>query len=502
LSTTKTHAEMQHLADVRPRLAWQAVVLFSTLLALAAMALWLALSFALAGIEPARYRDVAVEAARSGALVEVYRLPFAPGKEFYPHGGDDCLTLAMLIAPRESRLRAAASPRVPVGEFRSVTEGRQWFPPHPFCEGLAAMLRAEGALGPTSGPLPDLIYYHRYIHGTVTTAALMLSVMSFEHSTLLLLGACYVLLAWLIAAAAWRLRAPSPAERRRAAAFLAIGLSLALFYALPLYARSFCFAPIDIAVIAFILYGLYRPLGQASELQLVVAAALFGTAITILDRLVGGLPIAMMALIVLVVLGATGDRASLVRRLVLALAAFVVAALACLIVKQLIVVAIWGPETLLDFASRLGQRTGGGVSAELSESVRQRLDEVGLSLGWLDANFAARIVFAGIMLVYSAFILGWGSHVLGAALVILPALLLLRLTYRATRHMREKGWPVELLALAAAGLIPFVWYLAFLNHTILHSAFMVRPMALVAGLVTVAWICAHPSGGTTPGRNP
>jgi hypothetical protein len=77
---------MQHLADVHPRLAWQAVVLLSALLALAAMALWLALSFALAGIEPARYRDVAIEAARSGTLAEVYRLPFAPGKEFYTHG--------------------------------------------------------------------------------------------------------------------------------------------------------------------------------------------------------------------------------------------------------------------------------------------------------------------------------------------------------------------------------------------------------------------------------
>jgi hypothetical protein len=501
LSTTKTDAELQHVVGVRLRMAFRTVVLLAVLLALAAMALWLALSYALTGIEPAHYRDVAVEAGRSGTLAEVYRLPFAPGKEFYPHGGDDCLTLAMLMAPRESRLRAAVSPRVPVGEFQSAAEDRQWFPPHPFCDALAAMLRAEGALGTGGGPLPDLIYYHRYIHGTVTTAALLLGVMSFEHATLLLLGTCYVLLAWLIAAAGWRLRATSPAERRRAAAFLAIGLSLALFYALPLYARSFCFAPVDIVLIGFILYGLYRPLGQISELRLVAAAALFGAVITILDRLVGGLPIAMMVLVVLVVLGETDDRAALVRRLVLTLAAFMVAAVTCLLLKQIIVVAIWGPEALLDFAGRLGQRTAGGVSAELSESVRQRLDDVGLSLRWLDANFATRIVFAGIMLVYSAFILGWGSHVLGAAIVIIPIPLLLWLTYRATRHAREKGWPLELLVISAAALIPIAWYVAFLNHTILHSAFMVRPMALAAGLAAVAWICTHHLDCMTLGRS-
>jgi hypothetical protein len=105
------------------------------------------------------------------------------------------------------------------------------------------------------------------------------------------------------------------------------------------------------------------------------------------------------------------------------------------------------------------------------------------------------------MLIYSAFILGWGSHVLGAAIVIIPVPLLLWLTYRATRHAREKGWPLELLAIFAAALIPIAWYVAFLNHTILHSAFMVRPMALAAGLAAVAWICTHHLDCMTLGRS-
>jgi hypothetical protein len=376
LSTTKTRAELQHVVGVPRRMAFHFVLPLSVLLALGAMAAWLGLSFALTGVDPARYREVAADAARSGTVAQVFRLPLAPDKEFYPHGGDDCLTLAMLIAPRETRLKSAVSPRVPVGEFRVDAAVRAWFPPHAFCDALAAMLQAEGALGASRGPLPELIYYHRYIHGTVTTAALLLSVMSFEHATMLMLATCYALLAWLIVAAA-----------------------------------------------------------------------------------------------------------------------------ACLIVKQLIVLAIWGPETLADFAGRLGQRTGGGVTEELSQSVRDRLDEVGLSLAWLDASFASRIVFAGIMLVYSAFIIGWGSHVLGTAILLLPVPLLMLSAYGAARRSGFQAWPLEHLALLGAAMIPFVWDLAFLNHTILHSSFMVRPAALSAGLVAVAWIYAHDPGAKTPVRS-
>jgi hypothetical protein len=96
-----------------------------------------------------------------------------------------------------------------------------------------------------------------------------------------------------------------------------------------------------------------------------------------------------------------------------------------------------------------------------------------------------------MMVLYSAFILGWGSHVLGAAIVVLPVPLLLWWTYLVVRHRRLRSWPIELPAIVGAALIPPAWYLVFLNHTILHSSFMVRPLALSAGLVAVAWIYAR-----------
>ena len=78
-------------------------------------------------------------------------------------------------------------------------------------------------------------------------------------------------------------------------------------------------------------------------------------------------------------------------------------------------------------------------------------------------------------MVYSAFIIGWGSHVLGAAILLLPVPLLMLSAYGAARRSRFQRWPLENLALLGAAMIPFVWDLAFLNHTILHSSFMGAP---------------------------
>jgi hypothetical protein len=128
------------------------------------------------------------------------------------------------------------------------------------------------------------------------------------------------------------------------------------------------------------------------------------------------------------------------------------------------------------------------VTEELTESIKQRLDEVGLSLSWLDASFASRIVFAGIMVIYSAFILGWGSHVLGAAIVILPVPLLLLSTYFVARHHRLRSWPTEPSACRRcddpACVVPGISIIRSCIHPSWSGSGAVR------GLVAVAWICA------------
>lgn len=489
-------AESQSATCSQRRLPHATALALAVLAALFAMVVWFMASFVAMGVDQARYEEATNEAVRSGALVATYRLPFAPTKVIYPHGGNDCMILAMLITPRDTRLKAAVSPKVPVAPASVIGGSSEGFPPDASCHALANLLFDLNAPGHRDKPLGEIAYYHRYIHGNITTSALLLSILSFRSATILLLGTCYTLLAWLIIATAFRLRSKLSSDRRRGAAFLSVGLSLALFYAMPLFDRTLCFAPIDVAIIAFILFGFYQPLAQISETRLVLSAALFGSVMAIFDSLLGGIPMALAVLIVLVALGGAPNRTVLIRRLTLALGAFLTAIVVCLVCKQLLVLAIWGPDTAIDFASRLGKRIGGGVTEELPASVKHRLDELGLSLSWFDSNLATRGVFAGIMVIYSAFVLAWGSHVVGAAIVLLPLPLLLLLTYFTVRRGPLRGWPVENLTIVGAAIVPFAWYLVFLNHTILHSFIMVRPLALSAGLVSVAWIHASTRANT------
>jgi hypothetical protein len=86
----------------------------------------------------------------------------------------------------------------------------------------------------------------------------------------------------------------------------------------------------------------------------------------------------------------------------------------------------------------------------------------------------------------SSFFLGWGSHLLGAAIVLVPTPLLLALGISSLRDRGRSAVSRERLALAAAGMVPDLWYLAFANHTILHSSYMVRPLALNVALCIVS----------------
>src|SRR6266508_1329896 len=90
---------------------------------------------------------------------------------------------------------------------------------------------------------PPPSYYHRYIHGDTTVAALLLAAMSFATATTTLLAACYAMIAAIALLALFRFMTGDPTERRRAGAFLIIATTLECFYGVPVFDRSFSFAP-------------------------------------------------------------------------------------------------------------------------------------------------------------------------------------------------------------------------------------------------------------------
>ena len=459
-------------------------------IAFLAMIALFCINFAVMKISPEHYRRVVAEAVSSGTLATVMHLPFAPHKGLNVYGGNDCVILGALVIPRGTPMEASVSPRMPTGmDFTGIADP-PGYPPGAFCLQLAAAMK-------TPGEPSQPTHIHRYIHGDVTVAALLLAFMSLGTASRALLLACYAMLGATALIALARLRTGSQAQRRRASAFLIIAATLACCYGLQLFGRSFSFAPTDAVVFAFILFGMLRPLCRIPRHHFIVAAAAFGTLIAILEILTGGVPLGLATLLALVALGEAPDARTLADRMVVGTAAFTAAVVACFGYKILAVGATFGTSGLAEFAHALGQRVDGPVQSLLSDNAKESLRALHIDPLWIDANVLTRALFAGVMLTYSAFYLGWGSHILGAALVLLPTPLLLAF---GLYSLRDRGRTVESrerLALAAAGMVPVLWYLVFANHTILHSSYMVRPLALNVALCMVSALAGSPRAVST-----
>jgi hypothetical protein len=156
-------------------------------------------------------------------------------------------------------------------------------------------------------------------------------------------------------------------------------------------------------VFGFILYGLLQPLGTIADQRFILAAALFGSLIAILEFLTGGVPLGLAALIALIALGCTPDWLRLRNRVVVGAAAFAAAIIACFAYKLLAVAAVFGTNEISIFFGTLGERMGGSVEVNLSESVKAALTAYHINPTWLDANILTRAAFAGLMLTYSSF---------------------------------------------------------------------------------------------------
>src|SRR5262245_29971760 len=71
----------------------------------------LVVNYALMAVPPEHFRQVYDVAAADGTLAQTIAFPLAPERRAAPFDGNDCLILKMLSLPRESRLKAAISPR-------------------------------------------------------------------------------------------------------------------------------------------------------------------------------------------------------------------------------------------------------------------------------------------------------------------------------------------------------------------------------------------------------
>jgi hypothetical protein len=460
------------------------IALSSIATAFVGMALLFAANFALTWVPIERYQRVVDDAIKSGVLAAQHYQLFGPQKPIYSYGFNDCLMLGMLMMPRESRIKAAVSPRMPIQSAGKLPDRAIKASLPPRCELLIVTLEAIGR-GEVDERRPEPAHYHRYLHGDVTVMALLLSVMSIVSASRTMLATCYFILLAILLSALIGLRDARQAEAKRMTAFIVIAAVLMTFYGVGTFDHAYSFGPIDAVIFAFVLVGLWWPLGQMPEHAVVVLAAAFGTLIAILEFLTGGIPMGLAVLITLLALGESHSRTSLVRRLAIGVAAFGVAGVTCVVIKLAAVWLIWGSNETETFFAALANHTVSTVSSRFSPEALAILSGYHIDARWIDANHVTRILFAGAMLTYSAFLIGWGSHILGAAIVLFPAPALLCLAYLALRRRTAAEWPVERLALIVAGLVPIAWYMVLPNHTMFHSSYMVRPLAMTFALALI-----------------
>jgi hypothetical protein len=472
-------------------------ILSAVVVALVAVIALFVVNLGATSISPERYRKVVLDAVQDGTMTRTLRQPFAPRREITPINNSECLILVMLVTERDSCVKASISPRMMIQSEHTDLPLIPGYGPDLVCRILGGtMLHQAG----TPVPFLEPGNHHRYLHAGLTLATFVLALVPLHVAGWILLFACYAALAVLALAAALRMRGAPPAERRRAAAFLVMAGVLAAFYALPVFGSTFAHAPTDIAIVAFMLVGLLHPLCRMPERRFALVVAAFGTAIAAFELLTGGMPTGLAVLIALIALGEAPDVATVRRRLLVGVVCYGVAIITGFAAKLLAIMAVWGPGEFTAMVKLVSSRMVSNISNW--PALESWLARFGFAPDAMNKG-TMRHMLALALVTYSAFVLGWGSHVLGALIVIVPVPLLMVLTWVALRRVPRAQWLVrpQPLLLAAA-CVPFAWYLALEGHTFTHSFFMVRPVALNVAFAAIAamMLPRQPAEGTASAR--
>lgn len=367
-----------------------------------------------------------------GTLQDVDWLPGDTG--IGRHQYNDCLILYMAIDQQASPEQLAASPIKPV---QRGTES--------MCLALRAYAAGDKAAGRTG------IWYHQYIHGHTMLVRFLLPSLGVEairdlyHSV----QTALVLAGMLIAMVAL---ARSAARRTENLFWLIVFLAFSRWFGLESYGQSLGHAPSDATVLAYLVFlaaGSAR--GGIGARASLIAAALFGGFTAIFEFLTGGIPLGLA-----IVIGGLPfalrerDPRAMLDQVAEAFGAFCAAVIACLGLKILFALYVFGLESFRESAAQLGVRLGmGGSQPDLGPLKMAK----SLTKG-LNSLAAGMHVLAGAMLVTAA---GFG-------------LWALRTLIRGGEAL-AKARAFHLLAsnLAIVGMLMLLW-----QHTIIHAWFMDR----------------------------
>lgn len=392
-------------------------------------------------------------------------------------GGNDCLFFSSLLQAYPGRLAEAISARIPPAETQPAA--RPGDPTIPACLQLIA------ALERTDHADPHAVFYHRYLHGQRIFAALALAAVS------------PAALGWLtlVANAAVLLSVLVPALRRRDAGwrergYAAIAATLLLFDGLWLFGIYFSFGLSDLVLAVFLACAYHLGIARGDERRFVTAVALFGTATAAFEFLTGGIPFGLALLLGVIGLDGPADRDALLRRAFHGTVIFTFAIALTFAIKLALVMLLVDPTVLADFSAALATRVGGTFAESLPPQEIAWLAAHGIDPSRLNDSYVFALAYMAVRLGYATFVIGYGSPIAGMIImgvaVIASAVLLLRRARQVRGdHVARARW----LILLASALVMPVWSVIFLNHTLLHAIWMVRPFAWFVALagILLAW---------------
>lgn len=455
-----------------------AIVRRCVVLVLLALATLYAASVAVQLVGRDHYLNVVRKAVQTGVLGQTIVLPLAHGEPSSVYNFNDCLILSMLVLPPQDKLLTSAlSPLVPAVSAPWDEDAIPGYPHYVQCRDLASVLNAA------PGQEPRAVYYHRYLHGDWVLAGLLLALLPFGLATNLL---GFVLIGTLVALVAMASRNVFRGEGANAStrdrAYAVLGLTLLLFYDLPVYCRSLSFAPADIVIAGFLLYSyLYRP-SLLSNQAFATAASLFGALTLFFEFLTGGIPSGIMAIMAVVAFDDWPDRATMVRRLLVGIGSFTGAIALCFLVKMGVVTAIWGSQELSIFVTALSAHAGSSAWSIAPENL-VKLRHFGVDVNTIRSSRLLSYLYALSKIMFFARGLTFGSIGLSLALIgALPIALATRRIVCLATEVDEVRRTRDLLLLGACAVMP-VWYFVMVQHTIIHAFFMFRPMVWPLGLL-------------------
>jgi len=395
------------------------------------------------------------------------------GRAIPRFGGNDCLLLAALLQDYPSRAAQAISARIPPADAQPPA--RAGDPTIPACLQLIAALERPDHAD------PDAVYYHRYLHGQRVFAALSLAVVSPEVLGRLTLALNIVCLLLVLLPALRRWRTGEWRER----GFAATAAMLLLFDGLWLFGIYFSFGLSDLVLAVFLLYAYRREIAHAPEPVFATAVAFFGVATAVFEFLTGGIPFGLALLLGITALDGPDDRTALLRRAFHGALIFALAILVVFAIKLTLVMLLIDPNVLAEFRAALSTRTGSSFVANLPPQEIAWVARFGIDVSALDRHWIYAVLYMLARLGYATFVIGYGSPVVGMAImgaaVVATAILLIR----RARAAREPVARTRLLVLFASALVMPLWSLVFLSHTLLHAIWMVRPFAWFIALAGI-----------------